>query len=243
MSKRLAGWVSLFFVLAVSIAFQTPTAYADPLQSANYRFDESVVGASGLMQSNSANYQGSNSVGDLATGSAASANYQIKPGSQTTNDPALSFSINSSAVNFGSFTASNATVTTANFSVSNYTSYGYVVQVIGNAPTNGSHTLPAMTTTGPSQAGIEQFGINLVANTLPSSVGVNPDNGQFGFGVAATNYGTSNQYRYVSGETIASAPKSSGVTTYTISYLVNVAGLTPGGQYTSNQTIIVTGTY
>jgi len=243
MSKRLAGWVSLFFALAVYIAFQATTAYADPLQSTNYRFDESVIGASGLMQSNSANYQGSNSVGDLATGNAASSNFQVNAGSQTTSDPTLSFSINGAGVNFGSFTASNATVTTANFSVSNYTSYGYVVQVIGNTPTNGSHTLPAMTTTGPSQAGIEQFGINLVANTLPVSIGANPDNGQFGFGTVATNYGTSNQYRYVSGETIASAPKSSGVTNYTISYLVNVAGLTPGGQYTSNQTIIVTGTY
>jgi hypothetical protein len=243
MFKRSAGWVSIFFLVAVYIALQVTTTYVIALQSTNYRFDESVVGASGLMQSNSANYQGSNSVGDLATGNAASANFQVNAGSQTTNDPTLSFSINGAGVNFGSFTASNATVTTANFSVSNYTSYGYVVQVVGNTPTNGSHTLPAMTTTGASQAGTEQFGINLVANTLPFSVGTNPDNGQFGFGTVATNYGTSNQYRYVSGETIASAPKSSGVTTYTISYLVNVAGLTPGGQYTSNQTIIVTGTY
>ena len=41
-----------------------------------------------------------------------------------------------------------------------------------------------------------------------------PDNGQFGFGVAAVNYNESNKFRYVSGETIAMAPKSSGQTNY-----------------------------
>ena len=231
----------LIFVFCVAV--QTSYAYADPLVSPNYRFDESSIGAGGLIQSSSASYQGSDTIGDVAIGNAASTNYQVGAGSNTTNDPTLSFSINNGAINFGSFTASNATTTTANFSVSNYTSYGYVVQIIGNAPSNGSHALPAMSTTGPSTAGGEQFGINLVANTSPVSVGANPSSSQFGFGVASTNYATPNQFRYVSGETIASAPKSSGITNYTISYLVNVAGLTPGGNYSSNQTIIVTGTY
>ncbi len=243
MPKRLTGWIGVFLFLAVWAVFQTVPATANSPQSPSYRFDESAIGAGDLIQSNSANYQSSTAMGDLVIGNATSTNYQVEAGSQTTADPALSFSINSSGSNFGSFTASNATVTTASFSISNYTSYGYIVQIIGKPPTNGNHTLPAMTTTGASQSGTEQFGINLVANTSPSSVGANPNNGQFGFGAAATSYGTSNQFRYVSGETIAAAPKSSGITTYTISYLVNVAGLTPGGQYTSDQTLIVTGTY
>ena len=100
-----------------------------------------------------------------------------------------------------------------------------------------------MATAGPSQVGIEQFGINLVANTSPVSFGSNPDNGQFGFGQANNSYDDANNYRYVSGETIAEAPKTSGKTIYTISYLVNVGALTPGGQYTANQTLIVIGTY
>ena len=243
MPKRLTGWIGVLLILAFCVATQATAVYADPLQSPNYRFDESTIGSGGLNQSTSANYQGSDAIGDVAIGNASSTNYQVNAGSKTTNDPALSFAINNSGINFGNFTASNATMTTANFAISNYTSYGYVVQIVGKPPTNGNHTLPAMATTGASQSGTEQFGINLVANTSPSSVGANPNNGQFGFGAAATSYGSSNQYRYVSGETIASAPKSSGVTTYTISYLVNVAGLTPGGQYTSNQTLIVTGTY
>jgi hypothetical protein len=243
MSKRLLGWGSLSLILAFCATFQVSVPYANALQSTNYRFDESVVGTSDLEQSSSTNYQASNSTGDLSIGNAASTNYQVNAGSKTTPDPALSFAINNGNVNFGSFTPASATVTTTTFSVSNYTSFGYVAQIFGNPPSNGSHTISAMTTTGASQAGIEQFGINLVANTSPVSVGANPDNGQFGFGTVATNYGTSNVYRYVSGETIASAPKSSGITTYTISYLINVSSLTLGGQYTSNQTIIIIGTY
>lgn len=243
MSKRLVWWMGLYIILAFSATFKVSFTHAESLQSPSYRFDESVVGAGGLIQSSSTSYQGSNSAGDLVVGNTASSNYQIDTGSKTTNDPALSFSVDNASANFGSFSPTTASVTTTNFSVSNYTSYGYVVQIIGNPPNYGSHIISAMSTTDISRPGIEQFGINLVANTSPVSVGENPDNGQFGFGLANANYGTSNSYRYVSGETIASAPKSSGVTTYTISYLVNVTGLTPGGQYNSDQTIIITGTY
>lgn len=243
MLKRLTGWVCLLFIVAYYAHFAVTVAHAETLQSSNYKFDESIIGSSSINQSSSASYKAESSLGDLAIGNSASSGYQIEAGSKTTHDPTLSFIVSTASSNFGTFTPGDASVATANFSVSNYTSYGYAVQIAGTPPTNGVHTLPGMATTGPSQIGDEQFGINLVANTLPTSVGANPDNGQFGFGSITANYSTPNQYRYVSGETIALAPKSSGVTTYTISYMANVAGLTPGGQYTSNQTVIVTGTY
>jgi hypothetical protein len=228
---------------ACCIGGLSAVAQADTLQSPHYKFDESVVGGGGLIQSNSANYQSSEAIGGAAGGPSASANFQVQAGAKTSNDPTLSFSVNNGSANFGSFTPSSASVATATFSVSDYTSYGYIVQIVGTPPVNGGHTITAMSTTASSTAGIEQFGINLVANTLPVSFGANPNVGQFGFGVAATNYNTTNKYRYVSGETIASAPKSSGVTNYTMSYLVNVGSLTNGGQYTANQILICTGTY
>lgn len=230
-------------IATCTISCVTTYTYADTLQSSHYQFDESVLGSGGVIQSNSASYQSAISIGDTAIGTSASTSYQTQAGSVTSPDPTLSFIVTNGTANFGSFSPGAAAVATTSFTVSDYTSYGYVVQILGAPPSNGSHTLPAMSTTGPSQAGTEQFGINLVANTLPSSVGANPALGQFGFGAASANYGTSNQYRYVSGETIASAPKSSGVTTYTISYIVNVTSLTPGGQYGGNEVIVCTGTY
>lgn len=240
MQKWLAGLLALGLVV---VAGCVSVAYADTLKSAHYQIDESFVGGSGSIQSNSPNYQEGESIGDTAIGNSASANYQTNLGYTTTNDPALSFAVNTSTANFGSFSASSAATATSTFQVSNYTSYGYVVQIVGNSPTNGGHALASMSTTGPSQAGTEQFGINLVANTSPISFGANPVQGIAGAGTAASNYATANSYRYVSGETIASAPKSSGVTSYTISYIVNVSSLTPGGQYAANQVLVCTGTY
>ena len=243
MFKRVAVLGVSCVVTLCGAFFVASEVHADTLQSANYRFDESVVSGGGLIQSSSTNYQSGDSVGDVAIGNSASGGFQINSGSITTNDPSLSFAVNNSNANFGSFSPSSAATATTTFSVSNYTSYGYVVQILGNSPSRGSHMLIPMTTTGPSLAGIEQFGINIVANTSPVSVGANPDHGQFGFGSATNNYGTSNVYRYVTGETIASAPKSSGTTTYTISYIVNVSSLTPGGDYTGSQVLVCTGTY
>lgn len=224
------------------ILMASSTGYVRALQSAHYKLDEGVLGAGGSIQSGSTNFQSRSSLGDLSVGHSESSNYQVESGSTTTKSPNLSFSVNAST-SFGSFSAGSATMATSTFSVMNYTSYGYVVQIIGTTPTNNGHSLTAMSTASSSVPGSEQFGINVVANTLPQVIGANPDNGGFGHGEAAANYSTPNKYRYVSGETIAKAPKSSGVTNYTISYMANVAGLTPGGKYTSDQTLVVTGTY
>jgi len=243
MFRRTTGLLAVCLVLTYYIGYLAPVTHAETLQSTNYRFDESSIGGGGLVQSSSANYQSNSAIGDLGVGEAASANYQVQAGSKTTNDPRLAVELISANANFGDFSAAAATTATASFSVLNYTAYGYVVQLEGTPPTNGAHAIPGLAANTASIPGIEQFGVNLVANTSPTSVGVNPNNGQFGFGQANANYATPNEYRYISGETIAQAPKSSGVTTYTMSYLVNVGNLTPGGQYTSNQQIIVTGTY
>jgi hypothetical protein len=244
MSRWLLRISGMCMVALIFASYSTISARADPpLQSTNYRFDESSLGAGGLIQSSSSNFQSSSSIGDLGVGNSASSNFQIQAGSQTSPDPTLAFAINNGATNLGSFSPSGPAYATATFTVSNYTSYGYVVQIFGNAPTNGAHTITPLASTGTSTFGTEQFGINLVANTSPLSFGADPNHGQFGSGSATANYGTDGSFRFVDGETIAQATQSSGVTTYTISYLVNVSSLTPGGQYTSNQTLVVTGTY
>ena len=229
-SMFLAGWLVTFRI-------------ANALQSTNYQFNETSLGGLGNNKGQSAGYQALTSGGIIGFGNQAATNTQAKPGNETTNDPALSFAVASSGINFGSFSAGTTATSTSTFAVSDYTSYGYVVQALGTPPTNGTHTISAMSSTGVSAAGSEQFGINLVANTSPTSLGANPDHGQFGFGSPTANYGTPNNYRYVSGETIASAPKSSGTTVYTISYIVNVSSLTNGGDYSGNQTILCTATF
>lgn len=243
MLMRLIPGVRIAAIAICGVIFCVPAAFAETLQSTTYRFEESAVGTGGVIDAASTNYRADNAAGALVVGNSSSTNYQIESGPVTPFDPVISFTVNSVS-SLGAFSATVPTTATSTFTVSNYTTYGYIVQVTGGSPKNGAaYTIPAMTTTGPSTVGVGQFGINLVANTSPSSFGANPNNGQFGFGTVHSNYSTSNQYRYVDGEIIAQATKNSGVTTYTISYLINVPALAPGGIYTSDLTLIATGTY
>lgn len=217
--------------------------------SSNFQIQESFVGPGGSLESNSTNYgtaPGQQAVNGVGGGPSGSTNFKADSGPVSTNDPSLSCTIDTSNVNFGALSTSVAATATATFEVLNYTSYGYVVQIIGNPPSTGAYTLAGMSSTGPSVPGTEQFGINLVANTSPTTFGANavqtPDS-LFSSGAAAANYNTANNYRYVAGETIASASASSGLTEYTLSYIINAASTTAGGTYSGNQTLVCTGTY
>lgn len=232
--------------MAIGCAIGWQLSPAQAAKSTNYQITESVLGGSGSINSSSTNYKSSASVGAPAVGgqypaggNSSSTNYQINGGYETTHDPALSFAVSGgTSINFGNLSTTATVTGTSTFNVIDYTSYGYIVQISGTPPTNGSHTFAAMSG-GASTIGTEQFGINLKANTTPS-VGTNPSGG---LGVAATGYSTQNSYKYNSGDTIASAPKSSGQTNFTISYIVNASTTTPTGTYTGPLTLICTGTY
>jgi hypothetical protein len=220
---------------------------ADNSASTNFRIDESFIGGGGRIDESSANFHAAETIGDVGVGNSASTNFQTDSGGTTTNDPALSFIINNGgAVNFGTLSAAVNNTATGSFSVYNYTSYGYVVMVIGTDPTSTStgHTIPALTTPTAPSLGTEQWGINLVANT---GYGANPlqvPSTSFSYGIAqGPNYDQPNKFMFNSGDTIASAPKSSGETDFTISYILNVGALTTGGSYTTNQELICIGTY
>lgn len=238
-------------------------APADPSSnSTNYRVIESEVGGNGQFLSGSASYNinpniddGGSSLGEAAVGNSGSANYQINSGFNTTSQPGLTLIVNTSSVDLGVLSTSVASTVTATFDVLNYTSYGYVVSVIGATPVNSGHNLTALTTDTASAATTEQFGINTRANSSPA-IGADPvqlPDATFSFGVSGDGitgtYGTTrpytvpNKWRYNSGETIASAPKSSGATRYTVSFLANISSTTPGGKYTGGLSIVATGTY
>jgi hypothetical protein len=229
--------------LIILIATMAPIFAAN---SQNYRVEEDFIGGGGLIEESSANYKASESIGDIGVGDSSSDSYRSSSGFTTTNDPTLSFLVNTSAINFGALSTSATATATSTFSVINYTSHGYVVTSVSSPPKTGNYTLAGMASTGPSQTGVEQFGINLRANTSPVAQGADPvqdPDGSFSFGVVAAGYNTPDNYRYVAGENIASAPKSSGRTNYTISYIVNASNTTAGGTYTGTQELICTGTY
>jgi hypothetical protein len=222
-------------------------ARAEILKSPNFEIDESFVGGGGDVQSSSPNFKSDSAIGVVGIGDSASSgsnSYQTSSGYVTTSDPALTFVVPSANINLGALSTSATATSTSTFKVINYTSYGYIVQLASNPPKTGSHTLTAMPS-GLSQTGVEQFGINLVHNTSPISLGTNPVAGTTAAsnGVAAAGYNSTNNYKYAFGDTIASAPKSSGETDFTIAYIVNAANTTPGGTYSGTINLVCTGTY
>ncbi len=213
-------------------------------KSANFELIDPSVGGTGLVNSSSKNYQALQSGALIGIGTSTSSTYQVQAGHETTGAPTLAFALLSSGASFGTFSTSTTSTANAQFEVLDYTSYGYVVQIYGDPPTDPyGNKITALSTNAAPSVGVDQFGLNLVANTNPITFGAGPNYGQFGSGTVAPNYDTPNSYRFVSGEEIASAGKSSGLTVYTISYIVDVNNLTPGGVYVSTQSIICTATY
>jgi hypothetical protein len=251
------------FVVAICLALLVPgAAFAEWQQSTSYGMNESEIGGNGQFNSFSTNYStvpgvddSGLSLGESIVGNSGSANYQINSGFNTTAQPGLTLLVNSGAVNLGLLSTATKSTGTATFDVINYTSYGYAVTLIGTPPTYGGHALTALSTDTASSAGTEQFGVNAVNNTS-AGVGADPQqrpSSSFSYGVAGDGvtgtYGSSRPYtisdkwRYVSGETVASAPKSSGDTRFTLTFLANQSTGTPSGTYAAGLDLVVTGTY
>ncbi|MEK7626510.1 MAG: hypothetical protein AAB423_04160 [Patescibacteria group bacterium] len=240
--------LTIFGLLIIGAFVRDAQVFAQGASN-GYRIDESFIGPGGNLESGSTGYSlepGQSTVGNPGgVGESNSTNFGTQSGNTTTSDPRLVCVVNSSSINFGALSNSVTVFGTVNFSVLNYTAYGYNVSILGNPPSNGGHTLNALSSNSASVIGTEQFGMNLKDNATPNvgAEAVQVPSGSFSYGVAATNYNTADSFRFNSGETIATAPRSSGQTDYTASYIVNTSVTTPGGQYTGNQTILCTGTY
>jgi hypothetical protein len=224
------------------------TVLALPYQSAssNYEVNEVFFGAGGALNDCSTTYCAKEAIGETAVGNPKSTNYQAHAGFNTDRNPYLQFIVNGTNTNIGVLSTGSATTTTGTFSVKSYLSSGYSVVTVSNPPQYNSYTMHALSTPTASSPGTEQFGMNLVANTSPTTFGANPSqnpSSAFGFGVAAAGYNTANVYKYVAGNTIADSASSSGETDYTISYLFNISNLTPGGAYSFNDVLVATATF
>jgi hypothetical protein len=246
MKQRLGAIAACLVVLVCAIA---PVAHAQQSSSSNYQVNEVFFGTGGELNACSTNYCSKQAAGETGVGNTSSSNYQAQAGFNTDRTPYLEFMVSGSTTDLGVLTTANAKTATATFSVKTYLASGYVVQTASSPPTNtlpGNPVLNPLATPTASAAGTEQFGINLVANTSPTTFGANPiqvpDN-TFSFGTVASGYNTPNLFKYVKGDTIAQSTKSSGETDYTISYLFNISNTTAAGEYQFYHDLVATATY
>jgi len=146
-----------------------------------------------------------------------------------------------SQVNLGSGSPSATTTGTSILAASTNGNSGYSIIVNGSTLTSGVNTITPLSTGGASSVGSKQFGFNLAdANTTPT-VGLTKTG--TGTAIADTNYGTNNNFRFASGETVASASGPTNANTFTVGYIANIDGLTPAGVYVSNLTYTATSNF
>jgi hypothetical protein len=160
----------------------------------------------------------------------------------------------SGAINFNQlFSPTDTATATSQMAASTNATNGYSITVAGPTLTSGSNTIPAMASTAAGVRGTSQFGINLKANTTATSTSaigseVAPvPNATSLRGQAATGYDTVDQFKFVSGDSVAnSANGGAGPTNaqiYTASYIVNVAGSQTAGTYVTTLTYVCTATF
>lgn len=159
--------------------------------------------------------------------------------------PTLSFSLSDSSVGFGALSSSIAKYATGdlsgssseteahNFVVSTNAGIGYIVTVLGSTLTSGSNTIAAIGNSNvASIPSSPQFGLRITATG--------------GLGTVTSPYdGSGFAYNGVSAPSqVCSATSGNGVsTTYSVRYISNISSTTPAGQYLTNLTYIVTGTF
>ncbi|QQR77517.1 MAG: hypothetical protein IPJ67_05335 [Candidatus Moraniibacteriota bacterium] len=168
----------------------------------------------------------------------------------TTIDPYLTFTLSQNTVSLtrsggvlnpdSSNTGFNNGTANTLAAATNATS-GYTITYYGATLTSGANTIDAMGTKTTSSTGTEQFGINLKDNATPNT-GAEPSGGT---GAPASDYNTADEYRFIADTTtnLATASAATASTTFTVSYIVNVAATTQAGAYSTTITYICTGNF
>lgn len=224
-------------------------AFAVTSSSSNYQVTETEFGSMSNTESCSGQYCARASIGDMSGGKSKSSGGEGSTAQFGTiaaeSEPLLEVIVDPGESNLGVLSAEQTSYKTTTVKIRNYQSGGYMLQIVGNPPKYGSHTLNAPSTPTSSQPGTEQFGINAAANTIPT-VGAAPvqvPSAQTSFGAATDDYKTPNMFKYTSGDVVAQSDTESGRTDYTISMIVNVSNKTPAGHYTGEFSAVVIPVY
>ncbi|MBD3238484.1 MAG: hypothetical protein GF332_02505 [Candidatus Moranbacteria bacterium] len=154
-------------------------------------------------------------------------------------EPVMGFAILENIANLGELSASATATGNSTFKVMTNSDFGYSVRYYGNTLTNqGSDTIdPIGATAVTSQTGIEQFGINLKANT---GFGAEPNGGS---GAAYGQYAIADQFAFNASDKIAEYTSYTDWTVFTVSYIANIESSTEPGDYQTDITFIATGSY
>jgi hypothetical protein len=145
-----------------------------------------------------------------------------------------------SFIQFGNLSKVATSSGTSQLAAGTNASSGLVITANGPTMTSGNDTITALSLPTGSRAGTSQFGINLRANAVPS---IGSDYTGSGVIVPTGSYSIPNQFKFQSGDVIASSPGPSNFNTLTISYIVNISPSQTIGIYDTTITYICTASF
>lgn len=145
-----------------------------------------------------------------------------------------------SSVSLGTLTPSTTGSGTSKLAASTNAVSGYSITINGTTLTSGGNSITALAAATASSQGSEQFGVNLRGNATPS-IGTDPT-GATGYSYGS-GYGTVDSYKFVTADPIITTSAPTNGTTYTASYIANIAGTTEPGSYSAVFTYIATANY
>lgn len=155
-------------------------------------------------------------------------------------DETLSFTLASATVALGVLSTSATGTGTSTMTAATNAATGYSITVAGTTLTSGGNTIPALAAPTESATNTKQFGINLMSNTTPAIGTVKSGAGS---GTPSTGYDTANQFKFVTGDTLATATLPTNSNTYTVSYIANIDGATAAGAYATVLTYVATANF
>jgi len=155
-------------------------------------------------------------------------------------DETLTLTLASATVALGTLSTSATGTGTTGITVATNAQTGYSLAYSGATLTSGTNTITALSSPTTSAVNSKQFGLNLVSNSSPA---VGTAVSGTGTGAATAGYNTANQFKFLTGDTIASASVPTNSNTYTASYIANINGSTAAGTYSTVLTYIVTANF
>lgn len=149
------------------------------------------------------------------------------------------------------FSPTSTASATSQMAASTNAGSGYAITVNGPTLTSGSNQITAMNASSVSTHGISQFGMNLTTNTVDATdIGavVTPDANTTNYrGQPLAGYNESNMFKFTSGDIVANSGNDvlggTDAQIYTVTYIANVPGSLPAGDYSTTLTYICTPTF
>lgn len=143
--------------------------------------------------------------------------------------------------NMGELSSTSTLTARSQMAVGTNATGGFAITATGASLSAGTSVIDNVSVPSESRPGVNQFGINLVANDSPV-VGDDPE-GEWANAVASSDYGIPNKYKFVNGDVIAYSPNVSLMKKFTVSYILNSHKDLAPGVYSTTINYIASGRF